>query len=139
MSISDIFNLIGVTLSRDWWVIVIILSLIQIVPIKLNPWTWLGKIIGKLIGIHDLSEKVNKLEEKVDRNEAIAARVRILRFGDDLRNNEYHHSQESFSQVLDDITRYNKYCREHPKFENDKTVVTAQVIRDAYARRFQKE
>lgn len=145
MTIQEIFDIAGVTISKNWLIIVIILSLIQIAPVKISPWSWIGGWIGKIVGIRKLSDKVDNLEnkmdvlddkvenleEKVDENQAITSRVRILRFGDELRRN-VDHSKESFDQVLDDITRYTQYCEDHPKFENDKTVLTTQVIKETY-------
>ncbi len=140
MTLQEIFNIAGGTISKNWFVIIIVLSLVQISPLKISPWSWIGGWIGKIIGVKNLSDKIEKLdnkvdnlEEKVDRNEAVTSRVRILRFGDELRGN-VDHSKESFDQVLSDITNYNQYCTDHPKFENDKTVITTQVIKETYHR-----
>ena len=145
MTLQEIFNLAGVVIHNNWFVIIVLLSLIQISPIKLNPWTWLGTWVAKMTGLKAVSDKMDKLEEKVnqlenkvdgldkkvDKNEAINARVRILHFGDEITA-DIHHSRESFDQVLDDITQYNQYCKDHPKFENDKTVITTQIIKETY-------
>lgn len=140
MTIQEVFDLLGLTISKNWLIIIVILSLVQIAPIKISPWTWIGGWIGKIIGVRTVSEKVDKLEnkvdsleDKVDRNEAITSRVRILRFGDELRGGATP-SKESFDQVLSDITNYNQYCMDHPKFENDKTVLTTKVIKETYTR-----
>lgn len=139
MTVQDIFNMVGITLEKNWLIIIVVLSLIQIAPIKISPWSWIGKWLGKIIGVKALDEKVMKLEEKVDnletkvdKNQAITSRVRILRFGDELLRN-VEHSKESFDQVLEcDITGYNNYCKEHPDFENDKTVMTTKIIKETY-------
>ena len=142
MTLQEIFNLAGIALEKNWLIIIVVLSLVQIAPVKINPWTWVGRWFGKIIGIKELSEKVDKLEEKVggledkvDENQAITSRVRILRFGDELRSG-MDHSKESFDQVLSSITEYTKYCEEHPKFENDKTVLTTQIIKETYHKLF---
>lgn len=140
MTLQEIFNLAGIVLEKNWLIIIVVLSLVQIAPIKISPWTWVGKWFGKIIGVKELSDKVDKLEEKVDgleekvdENQAITSRVRILRFGDELRGG-MDHSKESFDQVLSDITQYSQYCADHPKFENDKTVLTTQIIKETYHR-----
>lgn len=119
-------------------VVILLLSSIEILPIKLNPWSWLLSLIRKLNGtdilekkIDILSNNMSKLENRVDEGQAIQSRVRILRFGDELRLNQKH-SEDSFNQVLDDITRYNKYCDTHPDFPNEKTVSTAKIIKRSY-------
>lgn len=118
--------------------IILLLSSIQISPLKINPWSWILKLFRKLNGvdiveekIDHLSESVVKLEDRVDEGQAIQARVRILRFGDEIRSN-IKHSEESFKQVFGDITRYNQYCETHPEFPNEQTIVTSKIIKDTY-------
>lgn len=119
--------------------IMLLLSSIEILPIKLNPWSWLLGLIRKLNGIDviekkmdNLAESVTKLEDRVDEGQAVQARVRILRFGDELRSGAIKKSKDSYEQVLDDITRYNKYCDVHRDFQNDMTVITAKIIKQSY-------
>lgn len=118
-------------------------TLIQVTPIKLNPWTWLAKKIGKAIN-GDLIEKVEKLDSKVDKLEkargeenAENRRVRILRFSDELQHG-VRHSQEHFDQILLDITVYNKYCAEHKEFLNDRTVIATERIKSSYRERLER-
>ena len=117
--------------------IVALMSLIQIAPIKFNPWTTIGRWIGRAIN-GELIEKVNNLEKQLevveakhDESEAKSARVRILRFGDELYQGKKH-SKEHFDNILDDITEYDTYCREHPDFKNERTKVTESVILNQY-------
>lgn len=117
--------------------IVALMSLIQIAPIKFNPWTAIGRWIGRAIN-GELIEKVNNLEKQLevveakhDESEAKSARVRILRFGDELYQGKKH-SKEHFDNILDDITEYDTYCREHPDFKNERTKVTESVILNQY-------
>ena len=46
------------------------------------------------------------------------------------------HTKEHFDQILDDIKTYDDYCQTHPEFENNKTVITTQVILETYHRLF---
>lgn len=117
--------------------VVALMSLIQISPIKINPWTAIGRWIGRAIN-GELIEKVNNLERQLeiveakhDESEAKSARVRILRFGDELYQGKKH-SKEHFDNILDDITEYDTYCREHPDFKNERTKVTESVILNQY-------
>lgn len=128
--------------TQEWvkWVaagVVALMSLIQISPIKINPWTAIGRWIGRAIN-GELIEKVNNLEKQLeiveakhDESEAKAARVRILRFGDELYQGK-RHSKEHFEDILADITEYDIYCREHPDFKNERTKVTESVILKQY-------
>ena len=112
-------------------------TLIQIAPIKINPWSALAKAIGRAIN-GELIEKVDKLEsdvrtinDKVDESGARTARARILRFGDEIIHG-VRHSKEHFDDVLDDITDYENYCNDHPNFKNGKTGLTSNLIQETY-------
>lgn len=117
---------------------------IEVAPIKINPWSFLAKKIGKamnsdvLARIDELDIKVNQLDSYVKQLEqsqleceAKRARTRILRFGDEVRLN-VKHSKDSFDEVLADITFYDTYCSTHPDFKNNRTKSTEKVIVDVY-------
>ena len=117
---------------------------IEVAPIKINPWSFLAKKIGKamnsdvLDSIDTLDKKVNQLDSYVKQLEqaqleceAKRARTRILRFGDEVRLN-VKHSKDSFDEVLADITFYDTYCSTHPDFKNNRTKSTEKVIVDVY-------
>lgn len=112
-------------------------TLIQIAPIKINPWSALAKAIGRAIN-KEVIEKVDKLEQdvglindKVDENGAKTSRARILRFGDEIIHG-VRHSKEHFDDILDDITDYENYCKDHPDFKNGKTGLTSNLIKETY-------
>lgn len=118
-------------------------TVIQISPIKLDPWTALARAIGRAIN-KEVIEKVEKLESdvstinaKVDESGAKTARARILRFGDEIIHG-VKHSKEHFDDVLDDITDYERYCEGHPCFKNGKTGLTSALIRDTYKKCLQE-
>ena len=113
------------------------ITLIQIVPIKLDPWTALGKAIRHLLvgdiekKLDAISKKVDTLESQFSEEKAIRARARILRFSDEVYNGVYH-SKDHFEDILDDIKMYNEYCDKHPAFLNNKTEISAAIIKDTY-------
>lgn len=78
-------------------------------------------------------KKLESLEQKIDRNQAILARTHILRFADDLRNHgsEYH-SEEYYRQQILDCDLYEHYCEAHPDFSNGLTIVASRYIRDEF-------
>ena len=102
-----------------------------------KPLTKLARAIGSAIN-GELIEKVENLDQKIemiDQEEQLqrakAARTRVLRFGDELIHN-VHHTKEHFDDVLRDISDYEKYCADHPKFENDQMHITADYIKSTY-------
>lgn len=137
MNLMTIWEKITGDVGMTTFVVIVILSLIQIAPLKINPWSYIGKIIGKFLGVTAISEKLNALEEKVDENQATTIRVRILRFEDELQGGK-RHSKDSWDQVMDDIERYERYTIEHPCFKNEITVASINHIRSGYSERLEK-
>lgn len=79
----------------------------------------------------DLEDKIDKLGEKMDANQAILARTHILRFSDELKNG-IEHSSEYFRQQLDDCDTYDKYCEAHPDFKNSYTEIANKHIKETF-------
>ena len=100
------------------------MTLIQVAPIKVNPWSAVAKAIGRAIN----GEAMKAAQEERD---AISCRSRILHFGDETIHG-VRHTKEHFDQILRDITNYEQYCKDHPRFENNTTVLTSQRIKDIY-------
>lgn len=135
--------------------VAVLLSLVEFSKIKINPWSiFFGWIGDKLMAgmKHEVSElkrelakevadiksdvssvkdNIEELREEHREDEAIGSRIRILRFADEVYQKE-EHSKEYFNQILDDITRYKDYCKAHPDFQNDKTVIATERIEEVY-------
>lgn len=151
MSINDIVTGGGITL-------VALLTLIQIVPIKINPWSWIwGKIkkgvsaLGKDVNGEILEEitnlknemsavkadvaavqqQVEAMSNASDEQAAITARSRILRFGDEVLHGQLH-TKDHFDSILKDARMYEQYCETHKNFENGVTEPTIKRIKDVY-------
>lgn len=117
--------------------LLILMTLIQIAPIKINPWSWLGKCIGRAINgevldkMETLSQDVKKNKADDDEQWASLSRSHILRFGDELLHGVAH-SKEHFDQILLDISKYEKYCSEHKDYLNDVAHETINHIKNTY-------
>lgn len=118
-------------------ILLILLTLIQIAPIKINPWSWIGRCIGRAINsevlekVEALSQDVKNNKEDDDEKWVSLSRSHILRFGDELRRG-VDHSKEHFDQILEDISKYEHYCYTHPEFPNGKAIATIQQIKKTY-------
>lgn len=118
-------------------------TLIQIAPIKINPWSALAKALGKAINgeviakVDKLEQDVGVINDKVDESGAKTSRARILRFGDEIIHG-VRHSKEHFDDILDDITDYDNYCKDHPDFKNGKTGLTSNLIKETYKKCLEK-
>lgn len=117
--------------------ILILMTFVQIAPIKINPWSWIGKCIGRAIN-GEVLEKVETLTRDVAKNKAdddeqwaSLSRTHILRFGDEIRHGVVH-SKEHFDQVLLDISKYERYCDTHKDYLNDVAHATIKLIKNSY-------
>lgn len=117
--------------------IILLMTLIQISPIKINPWSWIGRYIGRAIN-GEVLEKVETLTRDVKQNKAdddeqwaSLSRTHILRFGDEILHG-ISHSKEHFNQVLLDISKYEQYCESHPQYINNIATATIQQIKKTY-------
>ena len=117
---------------------------IEVAPIKINPWSFLANKLGKALNkevlneISTLKSRVDTLDERVQQSEAMqserdakTARTNILRFGDEIRIGT-RHSKESFDEILSDITEYESYCTTHQDFKNNRTKSTEKIIIEVY-------
>lgn len=59
------------------------------------------------------------------------ARRRIIDFADECRRGTQH-SEEHYNNVLTDIDTYERYCNEHPNFENRQAVQSIAFIIEVY-------
>lgn len=87
--------------------------------------------------IKKLDERLDRMEAKADEREAVHSRIRILRFGDEVRQGAKH-SKDSFEQCLLDMDVYEEYCTSHPEFLNNKTAATVDYVKHIYAERLEK-
>ena len=102
---------------------VILLSMIQVAPVQLKPWTYLVRCLGKALTV----DVMNKLDE----HDATAARYRIIRFDDEIRH-KTKHTEEHFNQLIEDINLYESYCKLNPNYENNKATMAIENIKATY-------
>ena len=112
-------------------------TLIQIAPVKLNPWTalarWLGRAINgeTLAEMHEMKVSMDRHIMLDDERYAKQCRMRILRFNDELLQ-KARHTKEHFDEILDDITEYERYCEMHPGYRNSKANMAIANVETIY-------
>lgn len=84
-----------------------------------------------LKAIADLKKDIENLRDSREKDNADAARNRILRFDDELRRH-IDHSEEFFVQIIDDTNFYEAYCESHAAYPNSRAVMAIKHIRDCY-------
>lgn len=99
MTLNDIAILIRDNGGLITIAVVITMSLVQISPIKINPWSWIGNALNKDViakldnhgkEIDQLREDISAVRKDVGESSAIASRYRILRFDDEILHEVKH-------------------------------------------------
>lgn len=125
-------------------VLLILMTLIQITPIKFNPWSWLGRCIGRAINgevltkVDDLSNELADHKAKSEERHATLCRAHILRFGDEVLHG-IPHSKEGYDSILLDIDSYEEYCDKHPDYKNNVALATIKHIKKMYHKHLEED
>ncbi len=124
-------------------ILLVLLTLVQLTPLKLNPWSAIAKLIGRAINGEVLG-KLDVLEKRLDshittddRRTADGNRTHILHFNNELLRS-IEHTKEEFVEVLADIDAYESYCKSHPEYPNNRAVLAIENIRENYRERLKK-
>ncbi len=115
----------------------LLLTLVQLAPIKVNPWSWLAKSVGKAMGIAAVEKKLDEHISTDDRRDADRHRMEILRFNNELLRS-IDHTKEEFIEVLAEIDAYERFCEDHPDYPNNRAVLAIENIRENYKERLKK-
>ena len=130
---------------------------IEVSPIKINPWSKLAENIGKAFNkpaldkiasveqqLKKTNEKLAETNEKLDGHmandelqKAEDARAAVLRFNNELLRN-IPHTREEFFEVLQKIDIYEDYCDRHKDYENNRAVHAIANINRVYDERLAK-
>ena len=81
--------------------------------------------------VNAIKKDLDCLKDEMHRDQAYAARIRILRFSDEILH-KTRHSMEMFNQINEDIDRYRRFCDKNPDFKNNKAVMAIQNIERVY-------
>ena len=106
------------TIFKDIALIALVLSVIQISPLKLDPWVWIKEFIA-------LPKRMNALETDYQNDKAYRWRSMILSRSDRIRRGEKF-SEERWNDTIDTIDRYKKYCDEMER-KNDRTFINGKA------------
>ena len=131
-------------------VLILLLTIIELVPIKINPWSKLAENIGKAFNkpaldkITSVEQQLKKTNEKLDGHiandelqKAEDARAAALRFNNELLRG-IPHTREEFFEVLQKIDIYEEYCDKHKDYENNRAVHAIANINRVYDERLAK-
>ena len=141
---------LGTMLLNGGGGLLVLLTLVQIAPIQVNPWTAIARGIGKALNksVLDKLDTVNKEQKETrqaleahiridDERDADAHRLRILQFNTELLR-DIPHTEEDFVEILAEIDYYENYCKDHPEYKNNRAVHAIAHIGKIYDERLEK-
>ena len=108
-------------------VLLFVMSVVRIAPIEIKPWSALAKAIGRAVNadvLRELKSVKDDLSDHIrmdDERNADEHRARILQFNNELLR-DIPHTKEEFIDVLADIDFYERYCRDHENYKNNRAV-----------------
>ena len=146
MTIKQIVDMISADGSKWLLIIFIVTSLVQISPLKLNPWTALANWLGKALN-RPVLDKVDHVDKKIDAvdkklNEHIidsesqalqSTRSEILSFGSSIISGK-NYNKEKFDFMISKCDKYEKYCKDN-NVANGVADATIKEIRRIYSLR----
>lgn len=131
-------------------VLVALLSLVEVSPIKINPWSGLAKWLGRAFNAEVLADlkavqkaqqdtrsALDKHQAADDEYKAECHRAALLAFNTSLLRGELH-TQEDFFDAFRHIDKYEAYCREHPGYKNNRATHAISNIGRVYDERLEK-
>lgn len=92
-------------------VVVGAVTLVEIAPIKINPWSKLFKAIGNMM-LGDFRKDMLDFKAEQERKNANDMRWAIINFANSCRRGEAH-SKDAWRHVLSQISEYEKYTEDH--------------------------
>lgn len=118
MTIQQLMEMIVADRGPIFLVCLTILTLLQIAPIKINPWSAIFKWLGKQLNT-DVIKKIDDVDKRLDEhvkdsleNELKARRVSILDFSSSIiRGVNYH--REKFDFMIKECDSYEEYCKKN--------------------------
>lgn len=150
MSIQQIIEKISQSQADQTSIVIaliLLLSLIQISPLKINPWTWIKKLLSSALNYigreltKDLSDRIDEIEkttkeldkkidqtnsqvkqldDKIDQNRIKEIRGKILDFSHSLDNGNTDRDKEDFDFIYKIHEEYENLLKLH-NLKNGKT------------------
>ena len=131
MTVMEFWNKLTVGGLAGWAVmlILILMSLIQISPIRLNPWDRIFSWLGKKMNGH-VQDQLKELRKQVRDMWVNNHRNQILVFAREARGG-IEHSSDEWTNIQNMIADYETFCEEN-KITNGIVKADSEYIRNLY-------
>lgn len=148
MKLAELLKMFNTDFGTLSFIAFILFTIVEVAPIKLNPWSKLIKwfstianenLMNKMDSLeekmnemdHRFSGEITKINNKMEIQDIMNVRIRILRFGNEVKN-KVKHTEEHFYEILQDIDTYELYCDSHKNFKNNRCDATIKIIKETY-------
>jgi hypothetical protein len=101
------------------------ITVFEIVPIKLKPWTWFGNLL-----LGDVRRDLAELKRDFEETKANDMRWNILNFANSCRRHEEHGTDE-WRHVISQISEYEDYTK-RKKIQNGVIEEDTKYLRELY-------
>jgi len=119
-------------------IIIVLMTIVQISPIKIDPWTKIIKWFSSSL-FKDVNKKLDCLEQKLDAHikesderDLRKRRESILDFASAIAVDRRRFSKEQYEQMLRECDEYLMYC-EKKQFKNAVAEESIDLIRELYS------
>ena len=143
MSLNDLLTMLHISPGAGMFIVLaVFLSLVQIAPIKINPWDtilgWIGSKInaGVKKQLDAVSQQSNVQKEEFREFWIDYQRQAILRFSREC-SQDMSHSREEWNHILDIIKRYETFCSKH-EIANGVIEENSSYLRDLHKKLLQE-
>lgn len=122
--------------TREWLtnpgvVIVGAVTLVQIAPIKINPWSWIVKKIGELI-FGEIRKDIQSVKDEITDMKVQNWRWNVLDFANSCKNNR-RHTLNDWQHAISQLADYERYI-ERNEITNGVFEEDAKYLREEYQR-----
>lgn len=143
MKIIDLLEIFNQNKFETCVVILSFMYLVQISPIKINPWEKIGELIRSFLmkdvqrDIQEVKKEVREIAVTTDDNEVWRLRHEILDFSNSCKNGRKH-TKDEFEHILEAHDRYETIIKKR-QIKNGVMDIEHQYIRDVYRKRLEND
>ena len=99
---------------KELWPYIVVfgsITLVEIAPIKINPWSKFFRWIGNAM-LGEFKKEMQDFKADQEERNAVDMRWKIIDFANSCRRGEKH-SKDAWRHCLDQIAKYEKYTEDH--------------------------
>lgn len=119
------------------------LSLVQISPIKINPWSWVGKQIKNMLTgdictkIDSIAGELDEIKKNYQMEKVSSMRWRVMDFGNSCLQGRKH-TKEEWEHCISELAEYESYCNGN-SIHNGVMEEMSKFLRKTYRDRLDKK